>query len=264
MFVRYSFSSDRSEPFNSFQNAASSSGGDGPTFTRTNSLSIDHSITVSPRFIIGLRYGLNRRYVDRAPLSAGFDLATLGFPSAVVQTAQAAEFPRVDVQGFQSLGQNTFTDLVIAPTTHQANVNATKIWSAHTVKFGMDYRKFFLNFLQLFFPSGQYGFNNAQWTQRNPNVSSSTEGAALAAMLLGLPTFGQMSHNPSPASASSYWAWYVQDDWTITRSLTVNLGLRYEFDVPRTDRFNRLSYFDANAASPIANAVSSNPFFNPA
>jgi Carboxypeptidase regulatory-like domain len=264
MFVRYSYSSDRGRPFNSFQNAASSSGGDGPTFTRTNSLSIDHSITVSPSFIIGLRYGLNRRHVDRTPLSAGFDLATLGFPSNVVGTAQAAEFPRVDVQGFQSLGQNTFTDLVIAPTTHQANVNATKIWSAHTVKFGLDYRKFFLNFLQLFFPSGQYGFNNAQWTQRNPNVSSSTEGAALAAMLLGIPTFGQMSHNPSPASASSYWAWYVQDDWKITRSLTVNLGLRYEFDVPRTDRFNRLSYFDAGATSPIANVVPPNPFFNPA
>jgi hypothetical protein len=264
MFVRYSFSSDRSRPFNSFQNAASSSGGDGPTFTRTNSLSIDHSYTVSPSFIIGLRYGLNRRFVDRAPLSAGFDLATLGLPSNVVRTAQAAEFPRVDVQGFQSLGQNTFTDLVIAPTTHQVNLSATKIWSAHTVKFGMDYRKFFLNFLQLFFPSGQYGFNNAQWTQRNPNVPSATEGAALASMLLGIPTFGQMSHNPSPASASSYWAWYLQDDWKVTRSLTVNVGLRYEFDVPRTDRFNRLSYFDASASSPIVSLVSPNPFFNPA
>ena len=50
---------------------------------------------------------------------------------------------------------------MIAPTTHQFNLNATKILSSHTLKFGMDYRKFFLNFLQLFFPSGQYGFNNA-------------------------------------------------------------------------------------------------------
>src|SRR5262245_48606584 len=99
MFLRYSFSSDRSQPFNSFENPASSSGGDGPTFTRTNSLSIDHSYVVSPSFIIGARYGLNRRHVDRAPLSAGFDLASLGFPANVVETAQAAEFPRVDVQG---------------------------------------------------------------------------------------------------------------------------------------------------------------------
>ena len=211
-----------------------------------------------------MRYGLNRRYVDRRPLSAGFDLASLGFPSNVVPTAQAAEFPRVGVQGFQPLGQNTFTDLVIAPTTHQFNLNATKILSSHTLKFGMDYRKFFLNFLQLFFPAGQYGFDNAQWTQRNPNVTSSTQGFALASMLLGIPSFGQISHNPTPASASSYWASYIQDDWRMSRKLTVNLGLRYEFDIPRTERFNRLSYFDAEAPSPIAGLVPANPFFNPA
>jgi hypothetical protein len=264
MFARYSFSNDRSRPFNSFQNPASSAGGDGPAFARTNSLSMDHTYTVGSTVVLDLRYGLNRRHLDRSPLSAGFDLGALGFPGDVVATAQAAEFPRIDVQGFQPLGQNTFTDLVIAPTTHQANVNATKIWSNHTIKAGMDYRKFLLNFLQLFFPSGQYGFTNAQWTQRNPNVTSATEGFALASMLLGIPNTGQMSHNPTPASASSYWAWYLQDDWKVSRKLTINLGVRYEFDVPRTERFNRLSYFDRSAASPIAGIVPANPFFDPA
>jgi hypothetical protein len=263
MFVRYSRSDETNLPFNSFQNEASSSGGDGPTYTTTNSLSMDHSFIINPTFVLDLRYGLNRRYVDRRPISAGFGLAGLGFASNVVQTAQADEFPRVDVQGFQSLGQATFTDLVIAPTTHQFNANATKILSAHTLKFGLDYRKFFLNFLQLFFPSGQYGFSNAQWTQRDPNVTSATQGFALASMLLGVPSFGQMSHNPTPASASSYWASYIQDDWRVSKSLTVNLGLRYEFDVPRTERFNRLSYFDFDAQSPIAGRVPSNTFFNP-
>lgn len=264
MFVRYSWSDEANRPFNSFLNQASSSGGDGPTFTTVHSLSMDHNYVINPTFLLNVRYGLNRRFVDRKPLSAGFDLGALDFPSYVVDIVQAAEFPRVDVQGFQSLGQNAFTDLVIAPTTHQFNLNATKVLSKHTIKFGMDYRKFLLNFTQLFFPSGQYGFGNAQWTQRNPNVTSSTQGFALASMLLGIPTFGQISHNPSPASASSYWASYIQDDWKISRRLTVNLGLRYEFDVPRTERFNRLSYFDANAASPIVNLVPANPFFNPA
>ena len=262
MFVRYSYSDEEGQVFNSFNNVASSSGGDGPTFTKTQSLSIDNNYVVNPSLLVNVRYGLNRRFVDRKPLSAGFDLASLGFANNVVQIAQAAEFPRVDVQGFQSLGQNTFTDLVIAPTTHQFNFSATKILSRHTVKFGMDYRKFMLNFTQLFFPSGQYGFSNAQWTQRDPNVTSSTQGFAFASMLLGIPSFGQISHNPSPASASSYWASYIQDDWKISRNLTINLGLRHEFDVPRTERFNRLSYFDANAASPIANLVPSNAFFN--
>lgn len=264
MFVRYSWSNEFSTPFNSFKNLASSSGGDGPTSTNTHSVSMDHNYIVGPTFLLNVRYGLNHRLVERQPISAGFDLASLGFAPDVVRTAQAAEFPRIDVQGFQSLGQATFTDLVIEPTTHQFNANATKILSNHTFKFGMDYRKFLLNFLQLFFPSGQYGFGNAQWTQRNPNVTSSTEGFALASLLLGVPSSGQMSHNPTPASASSYWATYIQDDWKISQKLTMNLGLRYEFDVPRTERFNRLSYFDFDAPSPIANRVRANPFFNPA
>ncbi len=80
----------------------------------------------------------------------------LNFPANVINTVDAFEFPRVNVQNFQSLGQNTFTDLVIAPTTHSFNVNATKVWGAHTLKMGSDYRKFLLNFTQLFFPSGQF------------------------------------------------------------------------------------------------------------
>lgn len=262
-FVRYSFSNEAGLPFNSFGNPASSSGGDGPTYTKTHSLSIDHNYTLGPSWVLNVRYGLNRRLVDRLPLSTGFDLASLGLPANVIDTADAFEFPRVNVQNFQALGQNTFTDLKIAPTTHSVNVNATKVWGAHTMKIGTDYRKFLLNFTQLFYPSGQFSFNNAQWTQRNPNVSSGTQGAALASMLLGIPSSVNLSHNPSPASASSYWAGYIQDDWRIARSLTVNLGLRYEFDVPRTERFNRLSYFDENAASPLAGVVPANAFFDP-
>ena len=80
-FVRYSYSNEASLPFNSFGNAASSSGGDGPTYTKTHSLSVDHNYTLGPTWVLNVRYGLNRRLVDRLPLSAGFDLASLGFPA---------------------------------------------------------------------------------------------------------------------------------------------------------------------------------------
>jgi hypothetical protein len=262
-FIRYSFSDEAGLPFNSFNNAASSAGGDGPTYTKTHSLSVDHNYTLGPTWVLNVRYGLNRRFVDRLPLSAGFDLASLNFPSNVIDTADAFEFPRVNVQNLQSLGQNTFTDLVIAPTTHSLNANATKVWGQHTLKMGADYRKFMLNFTQLFFPSGQFAFNNAQWTQRNPNVTSGTQGAALASMLLGIPSGVNLSHNPDPASSSAYFGGYLQDDWKLARNFTINLGLRYEFDTPRTERFNRLASFDEDATSPLAGAVPANPFFDP-
>ena len=105
-FVRYSFSNDSDQPFNSFGNLASSSGGDGPTYTKTHSVSIDNNYTLGPTWMLNVRYGLNRRLVDRLPLSAGFDLASLGLPANVIDVTDAFEFPRVNVQNFQSLGQD--------------------------------------------------------------------------------------------------------------------------------------------------------------
>ncbi len=262
-FVRFSsLFKNPSRPFNHYGNLATPNNA-GPVDSTARSLSIDSAYTVDPTLIVTLRYGLNRRTAKRTPFSTGFDFTQLGFPASLKSVADALEFPRFDINGVSSLGQETFNDLVIAPTTHSFNTNVTKTLTQHTLKFGMDYRKLMLNFLQLSQPSGQYSFNQG-WTQRDPNQASGTAGFGLASLLIGTPASGTLSHDPTPASASSYWGFYVNDDWRVSPKLTVNLGLRYDLDVPRTERFNRLSFFDFDAASPLAGRVPANPFFNPA
>jgi hypothetical protein len=255
MFGRFSHQWSSSSPVNFFANAGTPSG-DGPSHGRTNSFTLDNALTLSPSLLLNIRYGFGRRFLKRDPFSAGFDIASLGFPDYVKRAAeqQALEFPRFDVNGVSSLGQATFTDLVIIPMTHSVNTNLTKTAGGHTFKFGMDYRKLMINFLQLGQPSGQYSFDQ-RWSQQDPNAASGVAGFGLASLLIGVPTGGSMSHDPTPASASSYWGFYIQDDWKVSSALTLNLGLRYDFDVPRTERFDRLSIFRIEAPSPIAGKV---------
>jgi hypothetical protein len=255
MFARVSVQRSHNLPFNFFGNMGTPSG-DGPGKGGARSVTVDHVYTLSPTLLLNARYGFGRRVTVRRPFSSGFDITTLGFPTSVRRAAeqQALEFPRFDVNGVSSLGQATFTDLIITPMNHSFNVNLTKTTSRHTWKFGMDYRKLLLNFLQLGQPSGAYSLDQ-RWTQQDPNAASATAGFGMASLLIGVPSGGSISHDPTPASASSYWGFYVQDDWKATSRLTLNIGLRYDLDVPRTERFDRLSIFHLDVPSPIAGRV---------
>lgn len=259
---RFSTSSRDAVPLNGFNNEGTSLG-DGIDHGDVYSFTHDHTYTLSPTLVLNVRYGFGRNLGTRFPLSKGFDITQLGFPAYVKNAAalQALEFPRIDVDGIASLGQGTFNDVIAATMNHQFNASATKTTARHTFKWGMDYRKLLLNFQQFGQPSGQYIFD-PRWTQLDPNNASVTAGFGMASLLLGVPSGGQMSHDPNPASASSYWGWYFQDDWKVTQKLTINLGLRYELDVPRTERYNRLSFFRLDQPSPLAGKVPANPLFD--
>ena len=70
-------------------------------------------------------------------------------------------------------------------------------------------------------------------------------------MLLGWPSGGDFHIDPKVFTRSAYWGFYVHDDWRIVPKLTLNLGLRYDFDVPRWETQDRQSYWDLEAQSPI-------------
>jgi len=70
-------------------------------------------------------------------------------------------------------------------------------------------------------------------------------------MLLGVPDQGQFTVGPSLALLQTSYNWYLNDDWKVSRSLTVNLGVRYEYQTPFKERYNHLAYFDPNVTEPV-------------
>src|SRR5207302_6609554 len=84
------------------------------------------------------------------------------------------------------------------------------------------------------------------------NAAVAPLGQEYASFLLGIPS-GQMTRSASFASQNTYYAGFVQDDWKVTRKLSLNLGLRYEFESPMSERFDRaVRGFDRTTPSPVA------------
>jgi hypothetical protein len=101
--------------------------------------------------------------------------------------------------------------------------------------------------------AGTFNFTALMTQGPNPAVSSAAAGFGFASFLLGAGSSGNFYQNwKNVASESFYHAFYIQDDWRITRKLTLNLGVRYDFDTPRTERYNRMSWFDPSAKSPLS------------
>jgi hypothetical protein len=73
----------------------------------------------------------------------------------------------------------------------------------------------------------------------------------MASLLLGWGNWGGLDVQPASATKSEETAFYVQDDWRVTQRLTLNLGLRYEWQTPYTERYDRLQIADWNADTGI-------------
>ena len=99
--------------------------------------------------------------------------------------------------------------------------------------------------------------NSAAWTQRLYNQGEATSGDGYASFLLGTPTGGSSNYPVFPFYRQWYFAPYFQDDWKVSRKLTLNLGLRWDYNGPTDEMYNRINRgFDPSQANPIAGQIS--------
>ncbi len=228
-------------------------GGGGPNTQSSYNITNNWIYTFNPTTILNFNASWNHFNEARTPASEGTCPSALGFNAAYnsVAAIQNCEFPNISVSGISGLGQPTFTTLFFKPAGYTFKADLTKLHGNHSFKFGAEFRKLYQNFTQLGQPDGQYSFNTGYTQQVTTAGTSTTQGFGMASFLLGAPASGSISHSFAAAESSVYWGLYFQDDWKVNSKLTIGIGVRYEVDIPRTERYNRLSYFNINAPSPL-------------
>ena len=238
-------------------NVASPSAGP-QTFGRRNAV-VQDTHTFSPTLLATFRYSITRLGNFRTPYSDGFDITQLGLPASLAAQVTRA-FPNIGITGFTTTGSvpNTITGgllgatdvIILGNNLHSAQGTVTKMWGSHEIKFGGDFRVVQMNLYQTGANSPVFTFTPA-WTQGpNPAAASATAGYGLATFLLGVPT-GTVNLVPSLAMTTKYIAGFVQDSYKITPRLTLNYGVRWEYETARSDRFNQLTNFDNDARPPL-------------
>ena len=254
MFVRYSrnaLSEQRSFHYSTNSALNPADIGNNNPFTREN-----HNATVqlthifSPTMVLNFRLGLERfKSESGSDQGAGTGPSTLGFSPTFA--AQAANwFPRFNLASYDAIGaQPTFVSPIAQ--TNSLQLLLAKTLGRHNLKFGGD-----LRLLRSYSPvpgfnAGSFSFDPT-FTGANPLQIQPSSGNAIASLLMGTPQSGLIQVNSQPARQEKMFSFYVQDDIRVTSKLKLNLGLRWDYLGPLTDRFNELARgFDATAQSPL-------------
>ena len=124
------------------------------------------------------------------------------------------------------------------------------------MRFGFDGRSLYDNAYTYGNVSPRLNF--AETYTRGPldNSAIAPNGQGLASFMFGIPTGGFSDLNASKAEQSKFYALFAQDDWRISRTLTLNAGLRWELETPVVERYNRSSRdFDFVTPNPVQAAA---------
>lgn len=249
-------------PTNVFPQAVATPGQSLCCDRKIDSTQANATLTPNPTTVVAVRWGFNRFYSRTTQNSAGFDLTTLGFPASVAaltpsnpafpgiamgSAVSGCSYPSANVD-FASFGGGCANQDVYY--SRSFNTTVSKFLGKHSVKAGFDFRTLHDFGTPASGPSS-FGFTDV-FTRKTPQSATAGTGSDLATLLLGFPTSGQATVVTGFDDFIRYFGGFVQDDYRITPKLTLNFGIRFEYESGIQEKNNKLIVgFNQSAASPL-------------
>lgn len=187
-------------------------------------IAIGYTRIFSPNLTGELRVGGNRLHIEftsEGVVTGGLTPAAFGMTTGVTDN-----FPDIRISGGPAFGGISGYPQGRTDSTAQASYVLSWLKGKHALKFGVEYRAF---------------YNNAH----NGGTGGVLNFSSIAAFLAGTPTTATIQRGVvTPALSIPSYAGFVQDDYKVAPHLTLNLGLRYEYNSPPSERHNRMAIFD--------------------
>ena len=131
-----------------------------------------------------------------------------------------------------------------ADTIFDFTNNHTKVYGAHIFKAGIYYER-------TRYYSGNRGTNNGQFDFTSDSSNPLDTGYAYSNALLGVfRSYQESNTRVATNGRGNELDWFIQDSWKVSRTLTLDLGMRFGWYTPYTDAFNQASAFEPNLYNP--------------
>jgi len=222
-------------------------------YRKVDATQVNSIMTLNPTTVLSLRFGFNRFPNVTNPVNYGLSPAALGLPASYANSLQAQYLPEFDF----SSNPNNFSSVSPSNTVFYSRNwlgSVSKFAGRHSFTFGADYRSIHTDFLNLSQTAGLFAFNGV-FSQQYPTKTNGT-GSDFADALLGYPSSGNVNTTTKLYTQVNYVAGYIQDDFRVNNKLTLNFGLRYEFETGIKEKNNHYVVgFDGNAINPLASNV---------
>lgn len=248
VFGRYT--TDKSYVINPtyFGGGPSDPGGSNSHYPRSSWV-LNYSDAPGTNLLVEARVGRNTFGIDRTPRALGYDITGIGLPPAINDLVQIPTYPLFSIADVSAIGMTQGDPASQTNRSWTAAGSATWLAGPHTFKTGAELRRYEWDSVQ---GDGTFSFNFSRGFTNGPDPNAAaTAGSGFASFLLGNPSGGVIHRHPLPAYRTNFVGAYVQDDWKVSPKLTLNLGLRWEYEAPTTDQNDALSNFDPTATTTV-------------